>query len=182
MKTYWHFILITAHIIIVFGISLEPNSCYWCVQTGQTWSFELSKCGQGYTLYTPENCTSLQIMDGIVSLGKHKYTDVSKYNNTPVQINFSLPFEGQDQQRVVSLQITNAQSYLNLRIKVQCDESQVTGFVLRPKLQSNLEPNLSYSKTYNFACGETNIISSFEAFVVILIQNSGSSNLVLEYD
>ena len=62
-------------------------------------------------------------MDGIVSLGKEKYTDATKYNNTPVQINFSLPFDSQDQYRVVSFQVTNAQSYLNLQIKVKCDKS-----------------------------------------------------------
>ena len=59
MKTYRFFELITASILIASVNSLEPNSCYWCVQTGQTWSYELSKCAQeGYGLETPQNCTS----------------------------------------------------------------------------------------------------------------------------
>ena len=72
--------------------------------------------------------------------------------------------------------LSNNQPKLDLQIQIDCDKTQVKGYVITAD-NTDEETSMSTIHTSNFECGERIRVKEKHVALAILIQNSGSSTV-----
>ena len=74
--------------------ALTPNSCYWCVTTGQTWDSFSEKCNStGYPVTSAQMCTDNLDLTGVEDIVGVTYDggENTTFNGSAIVGTFNLP-------------------------------------------------------------------------------------------
>ena len=159
-----------------------PDSCYWCVSTGQTWDYDNRQCNStGYLITTAGGCTEkldLRGLEYIISL-KYDGGKDTTFNGTAIVGTFKLPLDNIETSRDIIFSVINMQAMLDLQMRVNCDSSSIVGYQM---LSNDLYKDILSMKltTSPFKCGDKVKIESNHLSWIVLIQNEGSSKVDYE--
>ncbi len=178
-------IILPALLLVALGSAqgaTTPDSCYWCVSTGQTWDYANSLCSKtGNLITTAAGCSDnldLKGLEYIISLtydgGKN-----TTFNGTAIVGTFKLPLNNIETSRDIIFSVLNMQAMLDLQMRVNCDSSSIVGYQM---LSNDLYKDILKMKmtTSPFKCGDKVKIESNHWSWIVLIQNEGSSKVDYE--
>ena len=148
---------LTLLLIDVISSQTVPSSCFWCISQSKTWDAVNKVCDKVYSstlVTTAQGCADLVKFDGIDSMYYKSFDAQNRWDSkNPIAGNFTLPINGIEEQRDVSVGIVNKIVGLDLQIRIQCDDSQVKLFrILVDDLSSIYNAS---SKAYSdISCGD----------------------------
>ena len=159
-----------------------PNSCYWCVSTGQIWNNIDKTCSMtNKGENTAEQCTALPDNDYRIDYAVTEAFGLqNKFVGPIYNGKFDLPYQNDDQRRSVLVAVGNIEDGLDLQLIITCDSSQVVGYSILTDVSFDPSAPPSAITTTKYSCGDKVRIQQNKAGGVILIQNTGSSTVSYE--
>ena len=141
----------------VISCQTVPTSCFWCVSQSKVWDSINKVCDKTYSdklVTTAQGCADLVKFDGVDSVYSKAFDKENRWDSkNPIAGNFTLPIDGDEQKRDVSISVVNKFEGLDLQIRIECDDSQVKLFRIKVEDLSSIF-NASIKAYTDISCGD----------------------------
>ncbi len=103
---------------------------------------------------TAQGCADLVTFDGVDSVFSKAYDQQNRWDSkNPISSNFTLPINGDEQKRDVSIGIINKLQGLDIQMRIECDDSQVILYRIEVADLSTIY-NASIKAYSDISCGD----------------------------